>query len=155
MCKFTNLCVKDNTCTHFSTWTKNKSENCKWTVHLAFTVGQRNVLWVCGLLFNKCRCFWSIYFKIYIHFALCIFILLLIFIMKWDIINCILFSIGSVKSFRLDSPIQKERVSPFLMTNSTMCSISMVEWMETKSISNCLHLLRASIHDSACSSSKW
>lgn len=61
MCKFTNLCVKDNTCTHFSTSTKNKSENCNLTVHLAFTVGQRNVLWVCGLLFNKCRCFWSLH----------------------------------------------------------------------------------------------
>lgn len=154
MCKFTNLCVKDNTCTHFSTWTKNKSENCNWTVHLLLWVNA--MFYGCVVfLFNKCRCFWSIYFKIYIHFALCIFILLLIFIMKCDIINCILFSIGSVKSFRLDSPIQKERASPFLMTNSTMCSISMVEWMETKSISNCLHLLRASIHDSACSSSKW
>lgn len=47
--------------------------------------------------------------------------------MECHIIDYIPFSIGSVKSFCLESPIQNERVSPFLMTNSTMCSISMTE----------------------------
>lgn len=122
MCKFTNHCVKDNTCTHFKINLKIATE-----LYILLLLWVNAMFYGCGLLFNKCRCFWSIYFKLYIHFALCIFILLLIFIMKCDIINCIPFSIGSVKSFRLDSPIQKERVSPFLMTNSTMCSISMVE----------------------------